>query len=71
MNKIIILLACLVFAGCGRDVNTSVSTINKIRDNCRGTLTMTVTISSWNDQLDVSCTENVDDEARAKRKDNQ
>ena len=71
IKHLTLFLAIGLLAGCGEKASQATTAINKIRDNCRGALTMTVTLSSWDEQLVVSCTENVDEESRAKRKDMQ
>ena len=62
------ILAVFLLAGCGDNTRSMVEGMNKVRDSCRGTLTMSVTVGSFSDSLTISCTEDASDEARAKRK---
>ncbi len=67
MNKLIILLAVCLLSGCG---DSGLGNAAKpIRDNCRGTLTVELKVSSLiGDSLTVTCSEDVSDESRAKHK---
>jgi len=65
---IVSLMTVMLLAGCGDSNRGMVEGMNKVRDSCRGTLTMSVTVGSITDSLTISCTEDASDEARAKRK---
>lgn len=69
MKSVVVILGVLALTGCGRNDSEEMGkAMNQLRDNCRGTLTVELQYGQFNgSHLKASCSEDVSDEARAKK----